>query len=80
MENHACTKFLKSLERNCVGTRKSEKLYTRKDKSCRRVRLRNYVQIFVLPPAVSVRDEASGDGPDEHPCEDGAADEALLRS
>jgi len=60
------------------------KLYTSKEK---RVILQTgtpekqyQVQIFVLPPAVSVCDEASGDGPDEHPGEDGAADEALLRS
>lgn len=38
------------------------------------------VQISVLPPAVSACDEAPSDGPDEHPSEDGAADEALLRS
>lgn len=38
------------------------------------------VQIFWVPPATSVRDEASGDGPDEHPGEDDAADEALLRA
>ena len=35
---------------------------------------------FMVPPATSIRDETAGDGPDEHPGKDDAADEALLRA